>query len=97
MILKELLEEAVNVLIDLFRAFLMEEMSHSLEHDGFIKQRYVFLESPTVDVLLSPRRIVRQILISHYELHRYTNLSTGPRCSQLPISVLKKKHKPIGY
>lgn len=84
---KELLKETVDVLIDDVRVFLVEEMSHSVEHDGFIQQRYVSLKSTTVNVFLNPWFIVCQILISDYELYRYTNLSTGPRCSQLPVSV----------
>lgn len=55
MILKELVKEAVNVLIDHVRVFFVEEMSQCLDHDGFVEQRYISLETATVNVFLSSR------------------------------------------
>lgn len=55
MISKELVKEAVNVLIDHVRVFFMEEMSHSIEDDGFVEQWYISLETATVNVFLSSR------------------------------------------
>ena len=57
-------------------------------NDGDFKIRNIGLEFPALDVLLNPKGLDTDVLITSYELHRHCNLGFVPGCKKSPIPVV---------
>jgi hypothetical protein len=77
------------VLVDLLRAFLVDEVCNSFHYNNLLQKWHIFLQPSLVYVFLDAGIIIGQVKVTHNELDRNFYLGPCPWGGELPISATK--------
>lgn len=83
------LKETVDMLVNLIRKFFVDEVGCAFNYNNFLQKGHKFVKYSVVDVVLSARGMIYQVLVPNNIFCRNFYLCPSPGCCELPGSAIK--------